>query len=124
MIVLASGLRERGLPLPKELDDNVAKLHLPAPGAALNVLTQEHAGYTGVKIEGSLFKDNPPRSGLVFTNSSDSYIERLSPLSCLRASWHALEHTQEWLLRSSDGLADCVTDRIGVSGSTAYTFRV
>ena len=50
VIVLASSLRERSLPLTKELDEAVAKLHLPAPGAALTVLTQEQAGRTGVKI--------------------------------------------------------------------------
>merc|ERR1712224_411256 len=38
--------------LPKELDEKVAKLHLPALGAQLTVLTKEQADYIGVKIEG------------------------------------------------------------------------
>merc|ERR1719351_321822 len=38
--------------LPKELDEKVAKLHLPALGAELTVLTQEQADYIGVKVEG------------------------------------------------------------------------
>merc|ERR1712064_48411 len=37
--------------LPKELDEKVAKLHLPALGAELTVLTQEQADYIGVKVE-------------------------------------------------------------------------
>merc|ERR1712209_196278 len=38
--------------LPKELDEKVARLHLPALGAELTVLTQEQADYIGVKVEG------------------------------------------------------------------------
>merc|ERR1712064_141219 len=38
--------------LPKELDEKVAKLHLPALGAELTVLTQEQEDYIGVKVEG------------------------------------------------------------------------
>merc|ERR1711945_87850 len=38
--------------LPKELDEKVAKLRLPALGAELTVLTQEQADYIGVKVEG------------------------------------------------------------------------
>jgi len=38
--------------LPKELDEKVAKLHLPALGANLTVLTKEQADYIGVPIEG------------------------------------------------------------------------
>jgi len=38
--------------LPKELDEKVARLHLPALGADLTVLTKEQADYIGVKVEG------------------------------------------------------------------------
>merc|ERR1712139_214752 len=38
--------------LPKELDEKVAKLHLPALGAQLTQLTTEQADYIGVKKEG------------------------------------------------------------------------
>ena len=38
--------------LPKELDEEVARLHLPRLGAKLTKLTQEQADYIGVKIEG------------------------------------------------------------------------
>merc|ERR1712118_582752 len=35
--------------LPKELDEKVARLHLPALGAELTTLTKEQADYIGVK---------------------------------------------------------------------------
>ena len=38
--------------LPKHLDEKVARLHLPALGADLTVLTQEQADYIGVPVEG------------------------------------------------------------------------
>merc|ERR1711976_1112431 len=38
--------------LPKELDEKVASLHLPALGAELTTLTQEQADYIGVKSTG------------------------------------------------------------------------
>jgi len=38
--------------LPKELDEKVARLHLPACGASLTTLTKEQADYIGVKVEG------------------------------------------------------------------------
>merc|ERR1719367_1984795 len=38
--------------LPKELDEKVASLHLPALGAKLTELTKEQADYIGVKSEG------------------------------------------------------------------------
>jgi len=38
--------------LPKELDEKVAALHLPALGAELTVLTKEQADYIGVKVTG------------------------------------------------------------------------
>merc|ERR1711866_38528 len=38
--------------LPKELDEKVARLHLPALGAELTTLSQEQADYIGVKVEG------------------------------------------------------------------------
>merc|ERR1712146_550851 len=36
--------------LPKELDEKVARLHLPALGAQLTELSQEQADYIGVKV--------------------------------------------------------------------------
>jgi len=38
--------------LPKELDEKVARLHLPSLGANLTTLTKEQADYIGVKVEG------------------------------------------------------------------------
>merc|ERR1712206_5075 len=38
--------------LPKELDEKVARLHLPALGAVLTVPSQEQADYIGVKVNG------------------------------------------------------------------------
>merc|ERR1711973_808247 len=38
--------------LPKELDEKVARLHLPALGAELTTLTKEQADYIGVKVGG------------------------------------------------------------------------
>jgi len=38
--------------LPKELDEKVARLHLPALGAQLTVPTQQQADYIGVKVTG------------------------------------------------------------------------
>ena len=53
VIVLASGPQERIYFLPKELEEKVARLHMPALGAEPIVLTQEQADCTGVKVEGS-----------------------------------------------------------------------
>merc|ERR1719222_1468320 len=38
--------------LLKELDEKVARLHLPALGACLTTLSKEQADYIGVKVEG------------------------------------------------------------------------
>merc|ERR1712151_1302315 len=38
--------------LPKELDEKVARLHLPSLGAGLSTLSKEQADYIGVKTEG------------------------------------------------------------------------
>merc|ERR1711972_1164029 len=38
--------------LPKDLDEKVARLHLPALGARLTELSQEQADYIGVKVNG------------------------------------------------------------------------
>merc|ERR1719163_706539 len=38
--------------LPKELDEKVARLHLPALGASLTTLSKKQADYIGVKVEG------------------------------------------------------------------------
>jgi len=46
--------------LPKELDEKVARLHLPALGAKLTVLTPEQAEYINVSVNGP-FKDDTYR---------------------------------------------------------------
>merc|ERR1712003_408847 len=38
--------------LPKDLDEKVARLHLPALGANITTLSKEQADYIGVKVEG------------------------------------------------------------------------
>jgi adenosylhomocysteinase len=38
--------------LPKDLDEKVARLHLPALGAQLTELSKEQADYIGVKVAG------------------------------------------------------------------------
>merc|ERR1712029_1259510 len=43
--------------LPKELDEKVARLHLPALGAQLTTLSKEQADYIGVKVEGPFKSD-------------------------------------------------------------------
>merc|ERR1711865_1322697 len=43
--------------LPKALDEKVARLHLPALGANLTVLSKEQAVYIGVKAEGPFKRD-------------------------------------------------------------------
>jgi len=44
--------------LPKELDEKVARLHLPALGAQLTTLTKEQADYIGVKVDGPYKGEN------------------------------------------------------------------
>ena len=44
--------------LPKHLDEKVARLHLGRIGAKLTVLTDEQAGYIGVKKEGPYKPDH------------------------------------------------------------------
>ena len=39
--------------LPKELDENVAKLHLPALGHQLAALSKAQADRIGVKVDGT-----------------------------------------------------------------------
>merc|ERR1712070_488594 len=46
--------------LPKDLDEKVARLHLPALGAQLTTLSKEQADYIGVKVEGP-YKPNTYR---------------------------------------------------------------
>merc|ERR1712050_444095 len=43
--------------LPKELDEKVARLHLPALGAEMTTLTKEQADYIGVPVEGPFKPD-------------------------------------------------------------------
>jgi len=44
--------------LPKELDEEVARLHLAKIGVKLTVLTKEQADYIGVKVEGPYKTDS------------------------------------------------------------------
>ena len=44
--------------LPKELDEEVARLHLDRLGARLTRLNQEQADYIGVKVEGPYKPDH------------------------------------------------------------------
>merc|ERR1711967_133014 len=46
------GYKKQVYLLPKELDEKVARLHLPALGANLTTLSKEQADYIGVKAEG------------------------------------------------------------------------
>jgi len=46
--------------LPKELDEKVARLHLPALGAKLTELSKEQADYIGVPVGGP-YKDDTYR---------------------------------------------------------------
>ena len=39
--------------LPKEPDENVAKLHLPAPGAQHSTLSKEQVDCIGAKVDGA-----------------------------------------------------------------------
>merc|ERR1711970_662090 len=43
--------------LPKDLDEKVARLHLPALGAEMTVLSKEQADYIGVKVAGPFKSD-------------------------------------------------------------------
>jgi len=43
--------------LPKDLDEKVARLHIPALGAQLTTLSKEQADYIGVKVEGPFKPD-------------------------------------------------------------------
>jgi len=43
--------------LPKELDEKVARLHLPALGAEMTILSKDQADYIGVKVEGPFKAD-------------------------------------------------------------------
>jgi adenosylhomocysteinase len=46
------GLETKVYTLPKSLDEEVARLHLPRVGAKLTTLTKKQADYLGIKIEG------------------------------------------------------------------------
>jgi len=48
----AKGYKNDVYLLPKNLDEKVARLHLPALGANLSVLSKEQADYIGVKVDG------------------------------------------------------------------------
>ena len=58
-IKLAKGdLEKKVYTLPKELDEEVARLHLARLGVKLTTLTQEQADYIGVKVEGTYKSEN------------------------------------------------------------------
>lgn len=58
-IKLAKGdLEKKVYTLPKELDEEVARLHLARLGVKLTTLTQEQADYIGVKVEGPYKPDH------------------------------------------------------------------
>jgi adenosylhomocysteinase len=44
--------------LPKQLDEEVARLHLEQLGVKLTTLTQKQAEYIGVKVEGPYKSDH------------------------------------------------------------------
>ncbi len=44
--------------LPKELDEKVARLHLPALGAKLTTLSKEQSDYLGIPVEGPYKPDS------------------------------------------------------------------
>jgi adenosylhomocysteinase len=44
--------------LPKQLDEEVARLHLEKIGVKLTVLTKEQADYIGVKVDGPYKPDH------------------------------------------------------------------
>jgi len=44
--------------LPKELDEKVARLHLPALGAELTTLTKEQSDYLGIPVAGPFKPDS------------------------------------------------------------------
>jgi adenosylhomocysteinase len=44
--------------LPKELDEKVARLHLPALGAELSVMSTEQASYLGISVNGPFKKED------------------------------------------------------------------
>merc|ERR1712022_93588 len=52
--------------LPKELDEKVARLHLPALGAEMTTLSKEQADYIGVKVEGPFKGDTTDIRDSVF----------------------------------------------------------
>ena len=54
----SENLEKKVYVLPKELDEEVARLHLARLGAKLTVLTQEQADYIGVKVEGPYKADH------------------------------------------------------------------
>ena len=51
-------LRTRYTPLPKELDEEVARLHLETLGVKLTKMTQEQADYIGVSVNGPFKSDH------------------------------------------------------------------
>merc|ERR1719469_1417578 len=55
--LLKNWKENEGYLLPKDLDEKVANLHLPALGAQLTKLSKEQADYIGVQVEGPFKPD-------------------------------------------------------------------
>ena len=51
-LVANKGQAKRVYTLPKKLDEEVARLHLPRLGVKLTTLSKEQADYIGVPVEG------------------------------------------------------------------------
>ncbi len=54
----ADNLERRVYVLPKQLDEEVARLHLDKLGVKLTQLTQDQADYIGVPVEGPYKSDH------------------------------------------------------------------
>ena len=48
----AETMQTKSLPLPKELDEKVARLHLDSLGVRLTELTEDQADYIDVNVDG------------------------------------------------------------------------
>jgi adenosylhomocysteinase len=52
------GIEKKVFTLPKHLDEEVARMHLPALGARLTILTPEQSAYLGIPTHGPFKPDN------------------------------------------------------------------
>ena len=90
-----SRLQGRSPPLAENLDEKVAKLHSPALGSELTVLTQEQADYFGLKVDGTFkseryhYRDSKFSRG-VFVAGSGFRRSRKEPLKALPSGFWTL----------------------------------